>query len=59
MFYFRLIFITKIIKPEAVSLLVHQRNQLVLKLLALGSVHHALEDGVLYPLAVVDALPGN
>ena len=54
-----LIAISQGIKAEAVPFGIHDRTQLGLKQLVLGRIQLALKDGVLNPLAVVDALPGD
>ena len=51
--------LSQIVKPQTISFRVHDGEQFGLQHLALGSVQHTLKDGVLDPLAVVDALPGD
>ena len=54
-----LIAISQGIKAEAVPFGIHDCAQLGLKEFILGWLQLTLKDGVLNPLAVVDALPGD
>lgn len=55
-FHFIFISLSEIVKPQAVAILIHNRQQLCLKQLALCGIQQALKDGILHPLAIVDAL---
>ena len=59
MFDFVFIAVSKIVKPQAVLLRVHDFAQLCLQTVALCRIQQAFKDGVLYTLAVVHALFGN
>ena len=58
-FDFILVLLAEVIKPQAVAFRIHDLAELILQAPALRRVQQALEHGVLYPLAVVDALLRN
>lgn len=59
MFDFVFIAVTKVIKPQAILLRVHNLAQLRLQTAALCRIQQAFKDGVLYALTVVYTLLGN
>lgn len=59
MFDFGVVMIAQIVKTQAVPLRIHDLTQLRLQNPVLRSIQRAFKHGILYPLSIVHALPGN